>query len=332
MAIFSVAPSLPNQDHGQGDDLALSIEQYTGVVEGTLERMSKLAPHINIRTVRGTSTLTNEGIGESTLQVLKKGEAPDPTINQNAQTSVTVDTTVIARNWVAQIDDFQKNYDYKAEIGREHGKKIAKFTDNAFGIMASKVGMMVTSAFNHPTAGELPGHKGGTQVQLANANDMRDPASLYAAITRLFAEMEEKDVDPQNDGVICAVRSDIYYALLQADQIVVRDYITAQGTQIFGAKILKALDVPIISTNNLPRNQVTNHELSNARNKMAFDGDFSKLVLTAFSPDALLAGETVPLSTDVWWDQKSKGYFIDAWLAFSAAAARAEKAGVIVTP
>lgn len=325
--ILSVTPSLPNQNLGAGDDLALSIEQFTGLVEGTLARTSKIAPHINVRPVRGTSTLTNEGIGESTLQVLKKGEAPEATINQAAQVSMTVDTTVIARNWVAQIDDFQKNYGFKEEIAKEHGKTIGKFTDNAFGIIASKVGMMTASAF-----GALPGHGGAAQVTLTDAAQALDPASMYAAFSDLFRDFELNDVDPQADNVICVVRPDVYYTMLNADQIVVRDYITANGTTIFGAKVLKAFDVPILSSNNLPNNVVTDHKLSNARNKKAFDGDFSKLVATAFAPEAILAGETISLQTNVWWDDLTKGYYIDAWLAFSAAAARAEKAGVILKP
>lgn len=326
MAILTVTPTLPNQDKGTGDDLALSIEQYTGVVEGTIERKSKISPFINIRPVRGTSTLTNEGIGESTLQVLKKGESPDATTNQASQVRVTVDTTVIARNWVAQIDDFQKNYAFKEEIGREHGKLIAKFTDQAFAIMGAQAAARSASAYG------LPGHSGGTTVTAAAAGDVTDPAALYSYLSRMFAEMEEKDVDPQADNVMVALRPKSFYALMDAEQIVNGTYVTAQGIEMPNVKMLKAFGVPVISSMNVPNTNITGHKLSNARNGNAFDGDFTKLAAVAFSPDAMLAGETIPLSTNVWWDDGTKGYYIDAWLAFSAAVNRTEYAGRIILP
>lgn len=327
MAIFTATPTLPNQQLGTGDDLALAIEQYTGVVEGTIARHSKATPFVTVRPVRGTSTLTNEGIGESTLQVLKKGESPDATINQNNRVNLTVETPVIARNFVAQIDAFQKNYDVRSEIGKEHGKLIAKFTDQAFFIQAAKTAARTTSAF-----GALPGHQGGTTVTLATAADRLDPAAMYAAISDLFAGMEGKDVDPQADNVMLALRPDIFYTLMQAEHIINTTYITANGMEIANTKVLRAFGVPVVSSNNVPNSAITNHELSTVRNGNSFDGDFTKLAVVAFSPDALLAGETIPLETNVWWDDGAKGWFIDAWLAFSATANRAEYAGRIILP
>lgn len=90
--------------------------------------------------------------------------------------------------------------------------------------------------------------------------------------------------------------------------------------------------MPIISTNNQPKTNITGHQLSNARNGNAFDGDFTKLVATAFAPNSLLAGETIPLMTNVWWDDATKGYYIDSWLAFSATPNRNEYSGRIVLP
>lgn len=323
MSLLTIAkPTLPNQKQGSGDDLALTIELFTGEVEGTIQREAKIVPYINMRPVVGTSTLTNEGIGESTLQVLKKGEAPDPTINQANQVSVTVETTVIARNWIAQIDDIQKNYNFRAEIASEHGKTISKFTDHALSIIGAKAGMRTASEYG------LPGHSAATQV-LIDPADRVDPAALIVAFQELFKGFNLKDVNPQSDGVIVVVPPDVYWALSSAEQIMNKDYITAQGNNIYGADFLKAFGVPIISSNNLPNSAITDHFLSTVRNGKIFDGDFTKLVAVAFSPKAILAGQTVSLSTDMWWDSLTKGYYIDAWLAFSATPNRVEYAGVI---
>lgn len=328
MALPTFTPTYPNQNLGAGDELALAIEQFTGIVEGTIERQSKAAPFVNIRPVRGTTTLVNDAIGESTLQVVTPGQTPDGTSeNQTARVALTVDTLILARTNIPLLDSFQKNWDFKSEVGREHGKKIAKFTDEAFFIQAAKAAALAGSAF-----GALPGHAGGSTVTLDSAADAGDPAALLAAISDLFVKFEEKDVSPSVDDVIVALRPAAFYALLDADQIINGEYITSKGTKLEGVKMLKALGVPVVSSNNVPNTNITSHPLSNSRNSSAYDGDFTKLVAVAFAPNALLAGETIPLTTAVWYSEEKKTWFVDAHLAFGVTANRAEYAGRILIP
>lgn len=328
MALPTFTPTFPNQQLGTGDELALAIEQFTGIVEGTIERKSKAAPFVNVRTVRGTTTIVNDAIGESTLQVVTPGNTPDGTSeNQTSRVSLTIDTLVLARTNIPLLDTFQKNWDFKSEVGREHGKKIAKFYDEAFFIQAAKAAASSGSAY-----GALPGHAGGSTTTLASAADANDPAALLAAISDLFVKMENKDVDPGTDDVIVALRPAAFYALLDADQIVNGEYITSRGTKLEGVKMLKALGVPVVSSNNVPNSNISGHLLSNIRNNNAYDGDFTKLVAVAFAPNALLAGETISLTSAVWYSEEKKTWFVDAHLAFGVTVNRAEYAGRIVIP
>lgn len=327
MALFDSDLTRPNQKLDGTDELELAIEEYTGIVEGTIKRRSKLEGFIPVRTVKGTSTITNFGIGESTLQALVPGEEPDGKPTEFNRNSLTIDTVVLARNIVPLLDDFQASFNVRSEIGVEHGKKIAKFYDQAFFIQAAKAALAATSTF-----GALDGHTGGSTETMAAAGDINDPAKLYAGLANLFAKMEAKDVDPANDDVMVALRPDVFYKLLQAEQIINGEYVTAAGTQIKGAKILSAFGVPVISTNDVPRSNITGHLLSNARNSNAYDGDFSKVVATAFSPRALMAGSTIPLTTKVFFDDRSKHWFIDAYLSFAVGPNRREYAGGLLLP
>lgn len=328
MALPTFTPTFPNQALGAGDELALAIEEFTGVVEGTIERKSKAAPFVMVRPVRGTTTITNEAVGESTLQVVVPGSTPDGTSeNQFNRINLTVDTLVLARTNVPLLDSFQKQYDVRSEIGREHGKKIAKFYDEAFFIQAAKAAALAGSAY-----GALPGHAGGSTVTLAASGDATDPAALYSALSDLFAQMEAKDVDPATDDVMVALRPAAFYALLDAEQIVNGEYITSRGTKIEGVKMLKAFGVPVVSSNNVPNTNITSHPLSNSRNSNAYNGDFTKLVAVAFAPNALLAGETISLTPAVWYSEEKKTWFVDAHLAFGVTPNRAEFAGRIVLP
>lgn len=319
----------PGQDGGTGAVDALHIEEYTGVVESTIARKSALEGFVSRRTVRGTSIITNFAVGESTLQKIVPGTTPDGTESKFSKNSLQIDTVILARNMFPLLETWQTSYDARKEVGMEHGKKIAKFNDQAFFIQALKTAKL-TSARHAGVDGA--GHSGGSQVTMAGSSDHLDPAKLYAYIADLFVSMENKDVDPRTDDVIIAVKPAEFYTLLQNEQLINSEYKTSEGVSI-QAFLLKTYGVPVISSNNFPGGStISSHLLSNAGNSNAYDGDFTKDVAVAFSPRALLAGETIPLTTDVFWDPKMKMWFVDAYEAFAVGPNRAEFAGVISKP
>lgn len=321
----------PNAQLGdESDPLALVIEEFAGIVEGTIQRRSATEGWLPVRKVTGTATVTKDAIGESTLGVVVPGTTPDGTKNQFSKNSVTVDTLVYARSTLPLLDSFQTKYDVRKEIGTEHGKKIAKFKDTAFLVQGIKAALQTTSSY-----GALPGHDGGTQTVLDAVGDAADPARLYSAFSRLFAEMEEKDVDPINDDLVIFVRPTVFYALLEAEQVINGKYLTSDGTSVEG-HIFKAWGVPVMSTANLPNGVIaTNDDSGNSVGRLmgnGYAGDFSNVVALACAPRAILAGETISLTSDVFYDKLSKSWYVDAHLAFAATPDRSEYAGVILTP
>ena len=319
----------PGQNAGIGAIDALHIEEYTGVVEGTIARKSALQGFIPIRTVKGTSVIQNFAVGESTLQKIVPGAPPDGTVSKFGKNTLTIDTVILARNIFPLLETWQTNYDSRAEVGREHGQKIAKFWDQSFFIQAIKTGQL-TGPKNSIGAGA--GHFGGSQSTFAGASDHLDPAKVYAQIADLFTKMELKDVDPRTDDVMVAVKPDTFYTLMQNEQLIRMDYKTSNGTSI-ESWVLKAYGVPVINSNNMPAGDVVaGHLLSNAANSNAYDGDFSKVVAVAFSPRALLAGETIPLTTGVFWDDVYKHWYVDAYLSYGVGPNRPEFSGVILKP
>jgi len=302
--------------------MALHIEEYTGVVESTIARKSIMRDYIPVRPVRGTSTISSYQFGASTLQVLTPGTELDGTVNQAAKIKLTVDTVVAARNFVPMIDEFQNSYNAREEIGKEHGKEIAKFYDQAFLIQALKAAQ-ITNMATYPD-----GWKPGTVKTFAATGQENDPAALEDYLGQIFTDMEKKDISPINDDLVVVVHPDAYYTLLKNDRMIDRAFITSEGNSI-QTHYLRVYGVPIVTSNNLPTTNITNHRLSNAGNSNAYDGNFTKTVAAVFSPRALLAGETIPLTTDVFWDQRLKGYFIDAYLSFGVTPNNPAFAGVL---
>ncbi len=320
----------PGQINQAGDTHALHVAQYTGILEGTLERKSVLSDWIPRRTVTGTSTIRNYAIGETQLGVVEPGIAPKAHGVDFSKAELTIDTVVYARNVTPLLDQFQNEYDARKEIGVEHGKKIAKFVDQAFMIQGAKAAMLADSRYYDAATGRDPlGHTGGTVETLATLADAKDPAKVWNALDRLETAMAEKDVDWADDDFVIVLRPDVFSALRASEQVINGQYVTANGTTKNGL-IFKAFDTPVVRSNNMPKGVIANHFLSTARNGNAYDGDFSKLLGLVLSPRALLAGETIPLETDVWYNKDYKSWYIDAHMAFGVAPNRAEFAGALM--
>ena len=321
----------PGQVGNTGAVDATHIEEYTGEVEGTIKRKSALNGFVKLRTIRGTSVITNFAVGKSTLQKVTPGAAPDGVNNKFGKNTLTVDTLILARSIFPVLETFQTSYDARMEVGQEHGKEIAKFYDQSFFIQAIKAAQLSNSKFSGMSAG-TDGHTGGNQSIFSGSSDHLDPAKLYAQIADLFVKMENKDVDPRTDDVMVVVKPAEFYTLLQNEALINTQYVTSNGTSI-DAFLLKTYGVPVINSNNFPGGEtISGHLLSNSDNSGAYDGDFTKVVAVAFSPRALLAGATIPLTTGVFWDDAYKHWYVDAWLSFAVGPNRAEFAGVLLKP
>jgi hypothetical protein len=140
-----------------------------------------------------------------------------------------------------------------------------------------------------------------------------------------------EDVSPKDEDMMIVLRPAEFYTLMDAEQIINGNYVTADGTTREGF-IYKAFGVPVVSTNNLPNTNITDHLLSNAGNGNAYNGDFTKLIGLAFSPRALLAGETIPLTSDVFYDKTYKTWFVDSHMSYGVTTNRHEYAGGIWLP
>ena len=314
--------TFPNRKNNDAsNELALIMPEFTGTVEGTIARKSVVEPWIPMRKVTGTAVVNNYAVGEAQLGKVQPGEAPKSVVSKFSKNQLIIDTTIYARNAFAQLDVFQTNFDARKQVAEEHGKKIAKFRDQSFLIQAAKAAQLTQSTF-----GDTDGHQGGSTYTLGAAADRSDPSKLYYAIGRLMEMMELKDVDPLSDDVAIFLKPSEYYTLLDAEQLTNGEFITSDGNSI-KTRVLSAYGVPVFSTNNLPSGVITDHFLG-----ADYNGDFSKLVAVAFSPRALLAGETISLESDLWYDKMYKQWFVDSQMAYGVTPNRPEFAAALLTP
>jgi hypothetical protein len=348
----AVAQSQVRDGHQGGVDSGtinpLYIEQYGGEVEHRFLKESIMRKFFKFKSVRGTDTITNDRIGHTSLQKVARGVRPGDSAPTFDNISVKVDTIVLARTNQFLLDDFLAHIDVRKEVGIEHGKTIGKFFDESFvvqGIKAAQITNQDPAAVKSGgwtdvvTTGTKPadvvrtapeGFQGGSVIQLKAALDELDPELLELAIQDLCQKIEEKDVDVME--AVLLMRPAQYYTLLKNDKLLSKDFSAANGDYASG-KVLKSNGVRIEVTNRFPKaaDVGQTHFLSNAGNGNAYDvtaTDVECQVLLLM-PKALLAGETIPLTSKVYFSDIEMQWFIDSYLAYGVTPNRAEMAGAI---
>ena len=322
----------------------LYIEQYGGEVEHRILKDSFMRQFFTFKSVRGTDTITNDRMGFTALQKVSRGIRPTDSSPTFDNISVKVDTIVLARTNQFLLDDFLAHLSVRKEVGMEHGKTIGKFFDEAFivqGIKAAQITNVDPAAVEQggwPSGGTYlrkfrtapEGFQGSTAVQLAAANDELDPDKLERAIQDMCQKIEEKDVEIS--GGVVLVRPAQYYVLLRNSKLLDRDYSEMNGDYAKG-KVLMANGVRIQTTNRFPAaaDVGATHFLSNAGNGNAYDvtADDVGCIALFLQPKALLAGETIPLTSKVYYSDIELQWFIDSYLAFGVTPNRAEMAAGI---
>jgi hypothetical protein len=321
----------------------LYIEQYGGEVEHRILKESFMRQFFKFKTIRGTDTLTNDRIGSSALQKVARGIRPVDHGVTFDNISIKIDTIVLARTNEFVLDAFLSHIDTRKEIGVEHGREIGKFFDESFLVQGIKA-CQVTNVDPDGVAlggweGLAPanivrtapkGFQGGTPVVLSGVGDELDPDLLELAIQDMCQKIEEKDIDVSE--AVLLMRPAQYYALLRNQKLISRDFSSVNGDYAKG-DVLESCGVRIQKTNRFPKasDVGVTHFLSNAGNGNAYDvsANDAKCVVCLLMPKALLAGETIPLTSDVYFDKKEMQWFIDSYLSFAVTPNRAEMAAGI---
>ncbi len=321
----------------------LYIEQYGGEVEHRIMKASFMRQFFKFKTIRGTDTITNDRIGSSSLQKVARGIRPTDSSPTFDNISIKIDTIVLARTNEFVLDSFLSHIDTRKEIGIEHGKEIGKFFDESFLVQGIKACQITNVDPDGNKSGgwegETPtnivrtapeGFTGGTVQVLTGAGDELDPDLLELSIQDLCQKVEEKDVEIEE--AVLLVRPAQYYALLRNDKLISRDFSSMNGDYAKG-DVLESCGIRIQKTNRFPKASDVGetHFLSNAGNGNAYDvtANDEKCMACLLMPKALLAGESIPLTSDVYFDKKEMQWFIDSYLSFAVTPNRAEMAGGI---
>jgi hypothetical protein len=298
------------------------IEEYAGEVDSQFAKASIMKMFFKVHNIKGTDTKIMRRAGRTTLQALTPGVRPDATPTEFGRVAVTVDTVIIARDNRSMLNEFQTDFDARAELGKDHGKEMSKFFDQAFFIQAIK-------GANDAAPANLNGAIGaGKNTTLAASGDEDDPDKLYAAIKGLIIEMEEEEIDPSE--LVVAVRPTEYGTLNDNDKLTSIEH-SANGGDFAAGVVHTIYGAPIVKSARIPKAAIASHKLSNTANSNAYDVSAAEARARALimHPKSLLAGETIPLTSHVWFNDEEKQWFIDSWMSFGVARNRPDVSGAV---
>jgi hypothetical protein len=305
----------------------LLIDEYGGEVESQFAKRSIMREFVNVRGVRGTDTIVNNRVGRTTLQKLTPGVRPPANNTPFGKVQLTVDTVILARDQRSMLNEFQTHFDVRMELAEDHGKEVSKFFDQAFLIMAIKGSLAAAPVLGDGTPSKQS-IGSGKNITLDAAGDENDPDKLAQAITDIIVQMEEEEIDVED--LVVLVRPTRFQTLANNNKLLSRDFTAGNGDVAKGT-IYEINSARIVKTARIPEIAIEGHPLSNDQNGYAYDltGVQANAVAVILHPKSLMAGETIPLTSDVYFDKLEKSWFIDSWLAFAVTVNRPDCCGAV---
>ncbi|HXB13650.1 MAG TPA: hypothetical protein VNZ45_16805 [Bacteroidia bacterium] len=310
----------------------LLIEQYAGEVESQFAKSSIMREFTPVRSIRGTDTIVNNRVGRTVLEAITPGVRPNANPTTFGRVTVTVDTVILARDNRSMLNELQTHFDARMELAQDHGKELGKFFDTAFIIQAIKGSFLPA-----PTGSGGNSFNGafgaGKNTQLAAVGNELDPDLVEAAIEDIIVAMQLEDIGTED--LVILVNPTIFRVLRNNDKLISTRYSEgngkfAEGTlyQLAGCRLVMTNRIPTVIGNG----KGGNHPLSNAENGNAYDVTANELntIAVILHPKSLFAGETIPLTSDIWFNREEKQWFIDSFLAFGVTTNRPDVCGTVL--
>lgn len=310
-----------------GEVDTLLIEKFTGKVKEAYIKQENLLRFFDVQQVVGTNMVSEKFMGDTQLQILSPGQDPEATSTEQDKNALVVDTTVISRNAVAMFHDIQNDIEgYNSKLSMNQAKQLARLEDEM--VVQQLIYSAQSNTLAERTNPRVPGHGFSYQVSISDTQ-AGDPQALQAAI-----ELTIENMLTGKDGGDGIDLDDVYVmlpwvqfnVLRDAERIVNADYQTFAGDTVSGFT-LKSYNVPIIPSNRFPRlapggSDVISRtsQLSNATNGQRYtaSADQARAKAVIFKPEALLTGKTIDMTGDIFWDRRSKSWFVDTYQAEGA--------------
>jgi hypothetical protein len=315
---YSAKITRPAQQNLAGAIDALMIEKFDGKVFTEYQKDSITDSAFDMPTLTGTNTLSNNAMGKPTLTSVVPGIEPDSSLVEVGKVIVQVLTPIISRVLEPMLENVQDRLDIKGRLPKEQARVISKEVDK---IILHKC---VQSAMKTTGVGEIATIPGGFTHELATGKDI-DTTALLAGLADIALHLADNEIEV-TDGVVYILPAQ-FFALLNADKLIDANFSKENGNFSM-AKVDKAYGLQLVMTTRLPQAANASHIMGTAYNVSAEE---ATVVMCFAARDAIMSAQSIPLTSDVYWDKKTLSYFIDSYMAFGTAVQRPDEAAAVFT-
>lgn len=327
---------------------SLLIEKFNGVVHEQYLKGENLLNGFAVQDVVGTNIVSDKYMGETKLQTLTPGQEPEATndteFNKNA---LVVDTIVLGRNTVHTLHDIQNDFDVMTKLAKNQTGKIKTMEDQMVVQQLCATGL--TGGTYDPYANTITGgvqrvtgHGVAIYVNLKNDDSQaKDPYQLVSAIEVAIMGLVTQRCPMAGMKVIVPIAEFgllVDYGFIAQQEGGSNEATGTNFDQNLMGRI-KGWNLPVMGSVEFTQMKINPHDgethslLSNASNSNRYDVTAAMQNANAviYNQDALLTGRTITLQSDIFFDKKTKGYFIDSWLAEGATTGRYDNCAIVAS-
>lgn len=244
--------SRPGMTDNAGADDAQFLELFSHEVLTVFHQKNKLMPYHGVRSLMGGKSALFPVTGTASAGYHVVGESVFGTDNSQISTylsaigskerEIWVDDALISGTFIANIDSLKNHFDERAIYSNEIGTSLADQADRNI------ARTLLACAQADPTT------NGYATMSVADKTiDAYTDATVGASVASFIfdcAKLFDENNIPE-DGRVCLLRPNQYYALAAETDLINRDF-TAGNGDYAQAKIFKVAGFSIVMTNSLP--------------------------------------------------------------------------------
>lgn len=251
-----VASRLGQADNA-GSTSALFLKQFAGEVLTAFQERNVFGNRHVVRTITSGLSAQFPATWKGTAGYHTPGTQLVGTQLATNERVITIDDSLVADRFIAQIDEAKNHYDVRSIYSRDIGMALARAWDKN----VAQVALLAARATS-----TVAGGNGGTVLTVPTAITNAD--ALVAAIFDAAQALDEKDV-PEEDRQVF-LKPDQYYLLINSGSKTINtDFNGGENNgSIKSGKIYSIAGMEIVKTNNLPQSNIV-------AGPAAYQGNFS---------------------------------------------------------
>ena len=289
---MDATPSRIGQANSAGSVDQLFLKVFSGEVLASFNTKTVMKERTRTRKISSGKSAQFPAIGKIGAEYHVPGAEILGDSVEHGEKVITIDDLLISSAFIANIDEAKTHYEVRAEYSRQMGDALAQAYDR------NVLSMAIKAAANAEV--------GAVADQgAASAIAVGATPTTSEVITALYQAAENLDVaNVAEEGRFAVVAPSTYYALVQDDKLVNRDFVAGNGDYADG-KVLRVAGMEIVKSNNM----AIDHTATGTRvpNLAKYDVDGSAVRALVLSPEALGTVQLLDVASESEYDIRRQG-------------------------